>query len=78
MGELVWLEVFRLKRLKERLRVALVSCDDSISVGRGGTGGRGTSTIGGGRETSRVDLLISGIVFRLSGNPKKESCGDDG
>jgi hypothetical protein len=64
MGELVWLEVFRLKTLKERLGVGMGFCDDSLSVGGAVTGN--------GRETSKLDLLICGTVFRLSEKPKKE------
>jgi hypothetical protein len=77
-GELVGLEVFRLKRLKERLGLAVWSCDDSLSAGGGGAGGEGASSIGNCREKSKLELLIGGIVFRLSENAKKEVCGDGG
>lgn len=71
-------QVFRLKRLKERLGAVWKPCEDNpFSVG-GGTGREATSATGNGRETSKLDLAIIGIVFRLSENLNKEGGGDDG
>jgi len=61
--------------------VDLVSCGGSLSTGgegMGGRGGGGVSSARKGRETSKLDLLITGIVFRLSEKAKKDICGDDG
>lgn len=70
-------QVFRLKRLKERLGVVLGPCDDNpFSVG--GTGREVASAMGNGRDTSKLDLAIIGIVFRLSENLNKEGGWDDG
>lgn len=77
-GELGWVQVIRLKRLKERLGAVLGSWGGSNSAGRGGTDGVGDSSLGNEYETSKLDLFIIGIVLRLSGTPKDESRGDDG
>lgn len=69
--------VFRLKRLKERLWDLPGSWGDSLPA-EGGTGRGGASCDGNGYDKSRIDLLVNGIVFLLSENPKNESCGDDG
>lgn len=78
-GGMAWVYiVIRLKRLRERLGVVLGSWGGSPSAGGGGAGGEGSSSVGEGQETSKPDLLVIGIDFRLSEIPKKESCGDDG
>ena len=71
------MQVIRLKRLKERLCAVLGSWSGSVTAG-GDSDEQGASSAGNGREESKLILPITGIVFRLSANPKKESCGDDG